>query len=500
MTKALEINNPYMLVDDERRKAILVKNRGRDIKSLTTERERVVARLTDTFSEMGNTFDLALITSISGGAGEKVEKIIEMHSDLAGFDDALREMNAIKATQIKTQEGALQEFLDNAGLGIDDGTPMSPFNPQQRTMDAAMQVMGMAKNRGLRLGQAEGETQTYEIDLAKAGMYATLFRKGDAASGWEPEDLRIPGLLIDSIQRPLQVTDIFNIIRTVQSSVKYMQETTFDNNATEIGGVNNEATDQTSTTAATGYYVESQLDVNEQTENIYKIGTHIPVTQEQLDDVGFVRAYLNRRLPFMVRQTLDGRLLAGPAGAGNLTGLMNRSITKLASSGTGARGFLEGTTPTADVQLTGANFTKPLNAILRAQAEVMYAAYGMASHCILHPNMWVIMATQESASGGYYLGNPANAFTPRIWGMPVVQAQTGVTDVASKSGTPRYGALVGDFNNWTDLVVRKDMEVQMGVINIDFLKDILRIKASVRVGLLLYRPQAFVAIENPRSA
>ena len=147
------------------------------------------------------------------------------------------------------------------------------------------------------------------------------------------------------------------------------------------------------------------------------------------------------------------------------------------------------------------NFKKPLNTILEAQSRVMYGAYGIASHCIMHPDIWVVMATQESASGGYYLGNPANAFAPRLWGMPVVQAQTGVSNVAAKAAAAdrRYGAIVGDFNNWTDLVIRKDMEIQMGYIRDDFLRDLLRIKASVRLGLLLYRPEAFVMILNPRS-
>ena len=515
MPNAPVINNPYVLVNDERRTATLVKNRGRVLNELLHDHETLVKKLGDTLTEMGDTFDLNKITSITGGAGDKVEAIINMHSDLAGFDGAIAEIRAIEAAQSKARDGGLDNYLEAHGLTIDGSQLPSPFNPYgDRHVDAATQIIMDAQRRGLHLRQAEAAVQTYEVDMVKANIFATLFRRGasegDATSGWPTEVLRMPGMLIDSIQRPVQVTDLFNVIRTTQSAVKYMQETTFDNNVTEIAEATLAANNPVPSayTAAQGWYPESALKVIEQTENIYKIGTHIPVTQEQLDDVAFVRAYLNRRIPFMMRQTIDGRLLgsdsASPA-VGQIIGLLHRNIVRRKHKDAVAFAREGGADTIADgARVTLANFSKPLNTLLQAKANVMWIAYGMPSHCIMHPNIWVIMATQESASGGYYLGNPANEFSPRVWGMPIVQAQTGVSDISSKgdqsaSDGVRYGAVVGDFNNWTDLVVRKDMEVQVGVINVDFLLDVLRIKASARLGLLLYRPEAFVAIENPRS-
>ena len=416
-------------------------------------------------------------------------------------------IRAVKAAQEKMKEGGLENYLEEHNLQIEQMNQgnFNPFTGQGRTIDAATQIINQAQRRNISLGQAANLVQTYEVDMSQAGIFATLFRRhgtGVNEGGWEPEVTR-NGRLVDSIERPVQVTDIFNVIRTDQAAVKYMQEVNFDNKVTEIAET--PTSTETATTAASGYYPESALKVDEVMETIYKLGTHIPVTQEQLDDVGFVRAYLNRRIPFMMRQTIDGRLLAGPKETTQLTGLMNRDIMGTPVTDTGPLyfpGFTrqgDATTIAAGAHLTTENFNKPLNALLRAQSVVMYTAYGIASHCIMHPNIWVVMATQESASGGYYLGNPANAFAPRVWGMPIVQAQTGVSDIAATSAAPTYGALVGDFNNWTDLVVRKDMEIQMGYIRDDFLRDLLRIKASVRLGLLVYRPQAFVKILNPRS-
>ena len=515
MPNAPVINNPYVLVNDERRTATLVKNRGRVLNELLHDHETLVTKLGNTLNEMGDTFDLNKITSITGGAGDKVEAIINMHSDLAGLDGAIGEIRAIEAARTKASDGGLDNYLEQHGLTIDSNQLQSPFNPYgDRVVDAATQIIMDAQRRGLKLRQAEAAVQTYEVDMVKANIFATLFRRGaaggDGTSGWPTEDLRMPGMLIDSIQRPVQVTDIFNVIRTEQAAVKYMQEVTFTNAVTEIAETMNPDTPGDTPAqriAAQGYYPESALKVMEQIENIYKLGTHIPVTQEQLDDVGFVRAYLNRRIPFMMRQTIDARLLGSESTApasGQIIGLLHRGIIKVGHAE--ALGFeRQGNAGTIDdgEKVTTANFKKPLNTLLQAKAKVMFVAYGMPSHCIMHPNIWVVMATQESESGGYYLGNPANEFVPRVWGMPIVQAQTGVSDVSSKGNSAatgtRYGALVGDFNNWTDLVVRKDMEVQVGVINVDFLLDVLRIKASTRLGLLLYRPEAFVAIENPRS-
>ena len=65
----------------------------------TAEHDDAVRTLTGILDELGsaedNSLDFSRVTSIAGGAGEKVEKIIQLHSMIAGYSDALTEMTAV---------------------------------------------------------------------------------------------------------------------------------------------------------------------------------------------------------------------------------------------------------------------------------------------------------------------------------------------------------------------------------------------------------------------
>ena len=64
---------------------------------------------------------------------------------------------------------------------------------------------------------------------------------------------------------------------------------------------------------------ENALAFTEKTENIRKIGSFLPVTEELLADVSAVSGYLDSRLRTMVNLAVGDQLLAGSGVAPNLT-------------------------------------------------------------------------------------------------------------------------------------------------------------------------------------
>ena len=246
-------------------------------------------------------------------------------------------------------------------------------------------------------------------------------------------------------QRPIQVLDYIPVVRTNQTALKYMEETVFTNAAVE--GVEGAA------------LAESTLKVEEKDEPIRRVGTYLPVTEEQLDDEPMVAFYIDGRLMFMVRQRLDNQVLRGNGTAPNLSGILDR---------TGLLTFARGTNSRID-------------AVKLAMTKVELEGRAMPDLTILHHNDWDGIVLSETTAGGYYLGSPSGEFDMRIWGNQVVRS-----DILTENT-----GLVGAFGEFTSLHVRKDVEVEFGRQSDDFIKLIMTARAYARVGLCVYRPQAF---------
>lgn len=273
----------------------------------------------------------------------------------------------------------------------------------------------------------------------------TLF---ETASGWTPESTRT-GRIVDSAQRPVEVTDLFPMDETSQAAVKYMEETTFTNNAAEV--------------AEGSTYGEAAFALTERTETVEKIGVWLPVTDEQLEDVPFARSYVNRRLPFMIRQRLDSQLLVGNGTTPNLRGLLNRS---------GIQTQAKGGDPVPD-------------AFYKAITKVRHTGQASPNAAIIHPNDWQDIRLLRTTDGVYIWGSPADQGPERIWGLSVAVAQA----ITENTG------LVGDFANFASLVVRRGLEVQVTNSHAsDFINGKQAIRADMRVANPCYRAAAFCTV------
>jgi HK97 family phage major capsid protein len=368
---------------------------------------------------------------------DAVEKVRALNNELTDLGKERDSFAELKRIQDENERRQNTPAKDLPLPGPDDG------NPERTVRKSLGQIIvgsiAFKKARSER-GQFGSDEKGFGIPELK-----TLFQ---TTAGWAPESTRVPGLIIDKATRPIQVLDIIPSGNTGQAAVKYMEETTRVHNAAER--------------AEAAVYAEDQFVLTERSETVRSIGSSIPVTDEQLEDVEGIQSYLDQRLGFGCRQRLDNQILNGDGNAPNLTGILNK----------------------AGIQTQAKAADNAPNAVYKAMVKVRVTGRAFPSAHIMHPTDWQGVRLLQTADGIYIWGSPSEAGPERMWGANVVQADS------IAQGT----ALTGDFVNFIQLYERKGLEVLVGYVNDDFTKGKRTIRAGLRVALAIYRAAAFCTI------
>ena len=406
---------------------------------LAEKREELIAKqkkLADIFDE-GKDGDgklsLAKIKSLTGTLDEKQAEIKRMNDEL---------MQLGKDCEILSIEEAVFE----QGRRINELAERPWLPSESRSAGKSLGELFTehpkfkARERG-----ALGPEVSLDVDARQVldGTKAVM----TTAAGWAPQAIRT-GTVVPAALRPVQVLDLIPQGETSQAAIVYMEETTATNTAAE-----------TNEGAA---YPQATLVLTERTSNVRKVSEHLPVTDEQLEDIPQVQGYINGRLVFFVRQRLDNQVINGDGSAPNLRGMLNV---------VGIQTQAKGTDPGPD-------------AIFKAMVKVRITGRAMPSGVIVHPTDWQNIRLLRTAEGVYIWGNPSEAGPERIWGLPIAQADS------LSAGT----AIVADFVNFTELDFRRNLDVQVGYNNDDFTKGQKSIRADVRCAFVVYRPAAICTV------
>jgi len=390
-----------------------------ELKELDGKLNERQAKLKAIFDEAGPDFDMSKVK----GLGDSVEVVAEINR----LNNEMEELGTKRARLVTVLKGA--ELAAADPYSHDEHNPAAPASA--KSLGAVM-----LKSGGLdRLG-AKAEA---DIELK------TLFQR---SAGIAPESTR-SGLFVDSAQRPVQVTDLIPTIPTAQAAYKYMEETTFTNNAAER--------------AEGGAYGEAALATTERSVTIETIGVWLPVTDEQLEDEAGAEAYINARLPFMIRQRLDSQILVGDGSTPNILGVNNK--------------------PSIQTQAKGADSVP--DAIYKAMTKVRVTGRAMPSAVVMHPNDWQGIRLLTTADGIYIWGSPAQSGPEIIWGMPVVQSDAQTENTA----------VVGDFANYSLLVVRRGVVVERtNSHDTNFINGRQAIRAGIRCATVWTRAAGFCTV------
>ncbi len=385
------------------------------------------------FAEAGGSaeMDMTKVKCIDGDNDAKVAYIRSLNDEVTDLakkrDDNIALVKAVKAAE-HNDDDALAAMLGEAGDGVLNG-----YKSRERQKSFGEQVVE---------SKAHSEYKGQEVELKFE--VKTLFETG---AGWAVDSVRTPRVVLDE-QRPVQLVDRLPQRNTNLASWTYMEETTFTNNAAE--------------TAEGGTKPEAALALTERTATARKIAVWIPVTDEQLEDVEGVQEYLNNRLPFMVRQRLDGQIVAGNGTAPNLRGLLNV---------VGIQTQAKGEDPTPD-------------AIYKAMTKIEVTGQAMPNLVVLHPNDWQDIRLLRTADGIYIWGSPSEAGPERIWGLNVAKVQ---------AATENTGVVLD--TQFTELAWRKGMTVKISdQHDTFFITNKQAVRAEVRVAFTVFRPTAVCSV------
>ena len=407
------------------------------LKEVHTALESKRDELAGIFAEAGEDRDLEKVKSVAGGKDAVLARIRELNDEMIPLAKSRKEQidlaRAVKAME-SNDDDVLAELFGETSDGV------SPFTGRKKVSDFGEMFLKSGAGSKFK-GQ---EVELPDFDLRSMVGTKTLF---STSAGWAPETTRGPRF-VDDAQRPVQVVDLIPQTTTTQSSVTFMEETTFTNNAAEV--------------AEGGAKPEAALALTEQTSPVRKIAVWLPVTDEQLEDEPRARQYLNNRLPFMVRQRLDGQIVAGDGVAPNLDGFLNVG---------GIQTQAKGADPTPD-------------AVYKAMTKVEVTGQAFANLAIFHPNDWQDVRLLRTADGIYIWGNPSEAGPEMIWGLKVAKAQAMTENTA----------LVLD-TTFTELAVRKGMTIKTTDSHGEFFTSNKQVVlAEIRVALVVYRPAAICSV------
>jgi HK97 family phage major capsid protein len=386
--------------------------------------------------------------TVNGELDMPMSVVEDVRSKNAELDDLSKKYEqAVDAERIAQENKAALEQLERQPVG-DVRFPVSQGSSFTVTTDAKGnkslgELFVESKEYKTRAGRHVTSSFTYSVEFPNLDVKTTM----TTSAGFAPENLR-SGIVVPSAQRQLRVADLIPQGSTSQNAVKFMKESTFTNNAAE----RNEG----------AALAESALAYSEVTSPVVSLGTFIPVTEEQLDDVDGIQSLINDRLLFMLGLREDSQLLNGDGVAPNLTGILNTA---------GIQTQAKGADPTPD-------------AVYKAMVKIMTTGDASPDAVIFAPADWQDVRLLRTADGIYIWGSPSEAGPERIWGLPVVLT------TALTAGT----ALVGAFRGYSHISRRKGATVEVGFINDDFQKVKKSIRAVERISLEVYRPAAFCTV------
>lgn len=386
--------------------------------------------------EAGPTYDMSLVKSISGDSHAKIAAVRELNAEIDDRKKAVDDLLVVAKAAGEAQRHAARG--EKGAEPGDEAREQEERGGSRKSFGELM--MASAAIKGYKSGSGNGPTARIDVGLK------TLFSTG---AGWDPEDTRTARIEMYPTRPAPRVIDAFPQTTTSLSTVLYMEETTFTNNAAE--------------TAEGDQYGEAQLQLTERSSEVRKIAVFLPVTEEQFEDEPRAKAYVENRLPFMLKQRLDLQLLTGNGTSPNLRGTENVS---------GINSQALGVDPLAD-------------ALYKAMRQVRETGFAEPSHVFIRPSKWEAVRLARTADGIYIWGHPSMPGPMTIWGVPVVET-TAVT--ATK-------AVLGDYTNFAEVSVRRGVDVQISNSHGDFfVRGQLAVRCDLRVASMHFRPSAFAVV------
>lgn len=269
---------------------------------------------------------------------------------------------------------------------------------------------------------------------------------------------RIPQVTAD--QR-LRVRDVMLPGQTGNNSVEYVREESYDFAAAP--------------TAHGALKPEAAVEYSLQSAPVRTLPVHMPVQKQQIEDWPQLRSLIDGRLRYDVLRAEEEQVFFGAGGGANLEGLLTVAGTQdIASNG----------------RYSGGSHTL-IDVVRMGITDVMVAGY-VANAVALHPYDWETILLEKGSDDRYVWAVVTTENGARIWGLQAVES----VGLASRAQVGRRELLVGDFQQGAQLIDRMDLTIQVGLVDDQFIRNMLTILCEERIALPIYAPAAFAHFET----
>lgn len=377
------------------------------------------------------------------------EEYKQVQADLKRVGDDLR----------KYAEQSQVEIKNFAKIGEETRAEVDKLLTTQGELNARLQAAEqlMVKLEGGIGGNAAPRSwgqQFIDSDQFKAfdgnGRVKAVITTEDGSAGDLIQPQRV-GMIRPTEQR-LFIRDLLTWGRTSSNSIEYVRETGFTNNADVVSE------------NPTGYKPESTLAFELDTDPVATIAHWVQASKQVLSDAPMLASYIDGRLRYGLKLKEEAQLLKGSGVGLNINGLLTQA------------------TAYSDPGVTVANETI-IDRLRIAMLQVALAEYD-ADGIVLSPIDWATIELTKTSDNAYLFSTPRGLAVPGLWGRPVVPTQS------MDAGDYLVGSFAQGAQGWD----REDISVTVSTEDREnFVKNLVTILCEERVGLTVYRPEAFVA-------
>lgn len=385
--------------------------------------------------------DIKTINASLKDVGDKIKAQAEASEKEIKLHQKMSEETKAKVDELLTAQGALQADLRAAQQQIDK-------------INAGGGAIEPPKSLGQRVAdddkiKAWNDNFQGSVGIRVGSVHAAIDSSSSSAGDLiQPQ--RVPGIVAAPNQR-LFVRDLINFGRTTSNTIEFVRETGFTNSA--------EPWSENPTN------VKPESDITFELDNapVVTIPHWIRASKQVLQDVGQLQSYIDGRLMYGLKLKEELQLLKGSGVGLNINGILTQAS---AYSNPGV--FVQAETM--------------LDRLRIAMLQVTLAEYD-ADGIVINPIDWGTMELTKDENNNYVWANPRGIVGPNLWGKPVVPTQSMDTS-EFLVGAFRLGAQGWDREDANITISNQDRD--------NFVKNMVTILCEERVGLTVFRPEAFV--------
>jgi HK97 family phage major capsid protein len=388
-----------------------------------------------------------------------------IEKDIESINDSLKQVN----DQLKAHaETAQKELKAHAQMSAETKASVDKLLVQQgelqARLQAAEQLVVKLQNGGgsnaapKSMGQRFIESDGFEAFATRAAAggkqtFSTNINASITSLETSAGDLIVPQRLpmVQPVTQRLFLRDLLSWGRTTSSSLEYVRETGFTNNADVVS--ENPSNPKP----------ESDLTFELDSAPVATIAHWVRASRQVLADAVMLASYIDGRLRYGLKLKEEAQLLKGSGVGLNISGIYTQASVYA--------------NPGVTVQAETA-----IDRLRVALLQVTLAEYD-ADGIVLSPIDWAAIELTKTTDNQYLFATPRGLVSPGLWGRPVVATK------AMDAGD----FLVGSFQQGAQGWDREDVSVSVSTEDRDnFVKNMVTILCEERVGLTVYRPEAFV--------